>query len=84
MELTDIITIVTLLITWLLGHLSKKSNFISNNIIPLQNVLIGVSIALIEWFITKDFKTSIALSGILAGGTYDIIHNLDKMLRKGE
>ena len=84
MELTDLITIVTLIITWFLGHLSKKSKFISNNLIPLQNLLIGVFIALIEWIITKDFKTSIALSGILAGGSYDILHNLDKMIRKGK
>ena len=82
MELTDLITIVTLIITWFLGYLSKKSKFISNNLIPLQNVLIGVFIAIIEWIITKDFKTSIALSGILAGGSYDILHNLDKMIRK--
>ena len=33
--------------------------------------------------ITKDFKVAIALSGILAGGTYDIFHNIEKM-RKGE
>ena len=84
MELTDLITIVTLIVTWFLGYLSKKSKFICNNLIPLQNVLIGVFIAVIEWIITKDFKTSIALSGILAGGTYDIIHNLDKMIRKEE
>ena len=82
MELTDLITIVTLIVTWFLGYLSKKSKFISNNLIPLQNVLIGVFIAIIEWIITKDFKTSIALSGILAGGSYDILHNLDKMIRK--
>ena len=82
MELTDLITIVTLIVTWFLGYLSKKSKFISNNLIPVQNVLIGVFIAIIEWIITKDFKTSIALSGILAGGSYDILHNLDKMIRK--
>ena len=84
MELTDLITIVTLIVTWFLGYLSKKSSFISNNLIPLQNVLIGVFIAVIEWIITKDFKVAIALSGLFAGGVYDIVHNLDKMIRKGE
>ena len=29
-----------------------------------------------------DKKVAIALSGILAGGSYDILHNLDKMIRK--
>ena len=84
MELTNIITMVTIIVTWILGIVSKKSKFINNNLIPIQNILIGVVVAIIEWIITKDFKVAIALSGILAGGTYDIIHNLDKMIRKGE
>ena len=84
MELTNIITMVTIIVTWILGIVSKKSKFINNNLIPIQNILIGVVVAIIEWIITKDFKVAIALSGVLAGGTYDIIHNLDKMIRKGE
>ena len=84
MELTNIITMVTIIVTWILGIVSKKSKFINNNLIPVQNILIGVVVAIIEWIITKDFKVAIALSGILAGGTYDIIHNLDKMIRKEE
>ena len=82
MELTNIITMVTIIVTWILGIVSKKSKFINNNLIPVQNILIGVVVAIIEWIITKDFKVAIALSGVLAGGTYDIIHNLDKMIRK--
>jgi hypothetical protein len=38
-----------------------------------------VIVAIIEWIITKDFSTAIALSGLLAGGTYDILHNLNKL-----
>ena len=83
MELTHIVALVTVIVTWLLGYLSKKSTFISNKLIPIQNVLIGVIVALIEWIITKDFSTALALSGLLAGGTYDIFHNLNKMV-KGE
>ena len=84
MELTQIITVVTVILTWILGIFAKKSKFISNNLIPIQNILIGVIVAIIEWIITKDFKVAIAMSGLLASGTYDIIHNLDKMIRKGE
>lgn len=83
MELTQIVTLVTVAVTWLLGYLSKKSTFISNKLIPIQNVLIGVIVALIEWIITKDFSTALALSGLFAGGSYDIFHNLNKMI-KGE
>lgn len=82
MELTQIITVVTIILTWILGIFAKKSKFISNNLIPIQNILIGVIVAIIEWIITKDFKVAIALSGLLAGGAYDIFHNLEKMIKK--
>lgn len=82
MELTQIITIVTIILTWILGIFAKKSKFISNNLIPIQNILIGVIVAIIEWIITKDFKVAIALSGLLAGGVYDVLNNINKMIRK--
>lgn len=82
MELTEILTIVTILVTWVLGWASKKSTFIKNELIPLQNILVGVIVALIEWTITKDFSTAIALSGIFAGGLYDIPNNLKKIFKK--
>ena len=84
MELTDILTIVTIVITWLLGIIAKKSKFIKNNLIPVQNLIIGLVIAIIEWIVTKDFKVAIALSGLIAGGTYDIFHNLEKIIKKEE
>lgn len=82
MELTEILTIVTIIVTWILGVLAKKFSWISTNLIPLQNIAIGLIIAIIEWIITKDFSTAIALSGILAGGAYDIFHNLEKIVKK--
>ena len=82
MELTEILTIVTIVVTWILGALAKKFNWISTNLIPLQNIAIGLIIAAIEWIITKDFSTAVALSGILAGGAYDIFHNLEKIVKK--
>lgn len=81
MELTQIIALVTIIATWLLGILAKKSAFINNNLIPIQNILIGVVVAVIEWIITKDFSLAIATSGLIAGGTYDVIHNLEKIVR---
>lgn len=82
MELTEILTIVTIVVTWIFGALAKKFSWISTNLIPLQNIAIGLIIAVIEWIITKDFSTAIALSGILAGGAYDIFHNLEKIVKK--
>ena len=79
MELTEILSIVTFAVTLICGFITKKHPKISNKIIPIQNLLIGLIVAVIEWIITKDFKTAIALSGLLAGGTYDVAHNINKM-----
>lgn len=83
MELTEIITVVTIVVTWILGALAKKFNWLSTNLIPVQNIAIGIIVAIVEWIITKDFSTAIALSGLIAGGSYDIFHNLKKLI-KGE
>ena len=81
MELSTLISLVTIVVTWVLGILAKKSTFINNKLIPIQNILIGVIVAGIEWIVTKDFSTAIALSGIIAGGSYDVFHNLEKIIR---
>ncbi len=83
MELTEILTVVTIIVTWLLGILAKKIPFINNKLIPIQNIAVGVIVAIIEWIITKDFSLAISLSGLIAGGTYDVFHNLQKIV-KGE
>ena len=81
MELNTLISLVTIIVTWILGILAKKSAFINNKLIPIQNILIGVIVAVVEWIITKDFSIAITLSGVIAGGTYDVFHNLEKIVR---
>jgi uncharacterized membrane protein YeaQ/YmgE (transglycosylase-associated protein family) len=83
MELSTLISLVTIIVTWVLGMISKKYTKLNNKLIPIQNIVVGLIVALIEWIVTKDFKLAIALSGIIAGGTYDIFHNLEKLI-KGE
>jgi len=82
MELTTIISMATVLVAYILGVLAKKSSFINNKLIPIQNIVIGLIVAIVEWIITKDFQAAIALSGLIAGGTYDIFHNLEKMIKE--
>lgn len=77
----DIVALVTFFVTFILGYFSKKSDFIKNEMIPLQNLIVGVVVSLVEWLITKDFETAIMMSGILAGGTYDLFHNLEKIVK---
>ena len=83
MELSTLISLVTIIVTWVLGVIAKNHTKLNNKLIPMQNIAVGLIVALIEWIVTKDFKVAIALSGIIAGGTYDIFHNLEKLI-KGE
>ena len=80
MEQEYILSLVTILVTIVLGIISKRNPKISNKLIPIQNLVIGFVFAIIEFAITKDFKTAIALSGLIAGGAYDIVHNLNKLI----
>lgn len=84
MELREILPIVTIIVTWLLGSISKKIPWFKNYLIPVQNILIGVIIAGVEWFISKDFCVALALSGLFAGGIYDVFHNLKQAITQAE
>lgn len=83
MQVNELVTIVTIIVTWILGFISKKYTSLNNKLIPIQNILVGLIVATIEFVITKDFSTAIALSGLIAGGSYDVFHNLEKII-KGE
>ena len=82
MGITEIVALVTFIVTYICGLIVKKIPQISNKLIPLQNLAIGIIVAVIEWIITKDFSTAIMLSGLMAGGVYDIAHNLKKLFAK--
>lgn len=82
MDSAQILTIITIVVSWILGVVAKKLSWFNNYLIPVQNIIIGVIFALVEFFITKDFNVAIAVSGLLAGGTYDVFNNLKKLLDK--
>lgn len=75
-----IMSLVTVVVTFILGLIAKKVNWVSDNLIPLQNLVIGIIVSLIYYFMTKDVSINIALSGLLTGGTYDIIKNLKELI----
>lgn len=78
--LENIIALITIIVSFFLGKLSKKSNFIKNELIPIQNLFVGLFVALIYYFMTKDISLAIGTAGLFAGGSYDIVHNLKKMI----
>ncbi|MCI5701732.1 MAG: hypothetical protein MR266_03115 [Erysipelotrichaceae bacterium] len=84
MKIDEIFMIVAFFVSLILGYFAKKNNFIKTELIPLQNLIIGLIVTIIEWIITKSFNEAIILSGVLAGGTYDIFHNLKKIVKNNE
>ena len=75
-----IMSLVTIVVTFILGIIAKKISWVSDNLIPIQNLVIGIIVSLIYYFMTKDVSINIALSGLLTGGTYDIIKNLKELI----
>lgn len=75
-----LLQLVTILVAFVLGYIAKKHPKIKNQFIPIQNLLVGIIITIINWVATGDFNIGIAASGLLAGGTYDLVHNLEKFL----
>lgn len=79
MELQYIVAIATFLISLILGEIAKKLNQDIKRYLPIQNLLIGVIVCVVEYILTKDFSLAIMMSGLTAGGTYDIISNINKL-----
>lgn len=84
MEIETIVSLVTMAVTFFCGLIAKKVTWFNNHLIPIQNITIGIIVAVIEFIITKDFSIAIALSGLIAGGAYDIGNNLKKIINKEE
>lgn len=80
----EYLELVTFIVTFILGIVAKKVTWFKDNLIPVQNLIIGFAVAIINYVITKDFSTSIMVSGLLAGGVYDLSHNLSKIISKEE
>lgn len=83
MDNTVLVYLVTTVVTFLLGIVSKKCSFISNKLIPIQNLLIGIIVFIIQWIVTKEVNTALVVSGLTAGGIYDIFNNIKKIKGNG-
>lgn len=79
-----IITFITMIVTWLLGFLAKKSPYLNNNLIIIQNVIIGIIAAILYYIITKDFSMAISMSGVFAETGYNLVHNIQKLINEGK
>lgn len=82
MDLEIIVSITTILVSFILGLIAKRISWVSNHIIPLQNLIIGIIASVIYYIITKDVNLVIAGLGLFTGGVYDIGSNLKKLLEE--
>lgn len=84
MDINELLTLITIVVSFILGFISKKNKWINNNLIPVQNLIIGIIMAIVNYIITKDINGAIAVSGLLAGGTYDLFNNTKKLIKEKE
>lgn len=82
MELSTIISIVTIVVTFVMGIIAKKSTWFSNRLIPIQNLAIGIIAGGIYYYMTKDINLTIMTVGLGTGGAYDIVSNLNKLFKE--
>ena len=48
-----VITLLTMALTWILGFISKRCPYVNNNLIIIQNIVIGLSVSIFYFIITK-------------------------------
>lgn len=75
-----IVTLISMVIIWVLGFLAKRSSYINNNLIIIQNIVIGLVVSAFYYILTKDFNMSITLSGLFAETGYNLVHNAQKLI----
>ena len=76
------VTLATIIITLILGQLTKKYTNLDKKKIPIQNIFIGLFVFGVEYLITKDLNIAVATSGILSGGIYDLGKALLQLFKK--
>lgn len=70
MDMEVIMSLVTIIVSIILS------------IIPLQNLIIGIVISVIYYIMTKNISIAVASAGLLVGGTYDLVKNLNELINK--
>ena len=73
--LETIIPVITVIISYIFGLLAKKFNWYESKYIPIQNGVIGIVSAIINYIAVPESNFVVvlftALSGFAAGGVYD-------------
>ena len=73
---------LTQIIVWILGALSKKNENIKNDMIIFQNGIVGLISCFLYYVVTKDFSVAIATSGLTADIVYNLVHSSYKLIKR--
>lgn len=73
-----IFTIISAIVTFILGKVTKKVPQIDNSNIPIQNIIILIISTLVYYFATGDWSLVVASGSPIATLVYDLIHNYNK------
>ncbi len=81
-NIETIIMMLTQIIVWILGALSKKNENIKNDMIIFQNGIVGLISCFLYYVVTKDFSVAIATSGLTADIVYNLVHSSYKLIKR--
>ena len=81
-NIETIIMMLTQIIVWILGALSKKNENIKNDMIIVQNGIVGLISCFLYYVVTKDFSVAIATSGLTADIVYNLVHSSYKLIKR--
>ena len=77
MTIKEIIFVVTAFVTFIFGKLAKKFNWVTADIIPAQNLIIGIVAGILAWITGLQTNPASAIimctaSSLCSGGIYDL------------
>lgn len=73
-----IIMVITMVITWVFGLLTKKNEMLSNKLIPYQNIIIMAIATAVYYYATGSFSMVVASGSPIATLLYDMVHTSKK------
>lgn len=86
MDNAYILTLISTIVSLVLGQVAKPYidclGIDKKKYIPIQNLVVGLIATVGYYIFTKDWSIAIASSGLIAGGTYDLLKNLKALIKE--
>ncbi len=73
----QIIMFATMIVTIICGYIANKVPWFNSKLIPIQNILIGMAVAIIYYVSSGDFSYAVGMSGLMSTGIYSFTDNIE-------